>query len=174
MPRPNALPRERAPVHDAVHAARPAVGDTQHIGTTESFPTQWKPANNMPDIPPLPGMRHKWVRDPITPDSHETSWSRSYGEGWRPRDPATVPLGQNYRSGKNIHGADCIRRGNMVLCHMPETLWKQREQHYAKITAAQYDAKSREATGNLPHMKHDDEMTVTVARGPRSVSPMTD
>lgn len=173
MPRVAAPSDRSASMHDAVHPARPPVGETAHQMREESWPAQFVPATNMPNIPARPGMVQKWVRDPITQDSQETSWSRSYGENWRPRDPATVPPGATYRTGKNIHGNDCIRRGNSVLCEMPEYLWKQREELYAQRSKGQYAARMKEADSGLANMRHDDELTVTVGHRV-GVSPMTD
>ena len=174
MPRLAPMHAPRAAAHEPAHPMRPAVGVTEHAPREDSWPETWRPSANMPEIEPMPGMVHKWVRDPIVADSQEMSWQRSYADGWRPRDPATVPLGPGatYTRGKNIHGVDVIRRGNSVLCHMPERLWEQRMAHTQARARGEMAAQAKSIDGNT-QIRQDVETSVTVGRSGRAV-PMTD
>ena len=90
----------------------------------------WAPPSALQAPPPRPGYVQRWIRveQAGTPDTKNVS--SKYREGWRPRDPATVPEG--YFPPTLGHGdfGGYVGVEGMVLCEMPKKVHKQRQDYY--------------------------------------------
>jgi hypothetical protein len=104
----------------------------------------WSPPSALEAPPPRPGYVQRWIRaeQAGTPDTKNVS--SKYREGWRPRDPSTVPDG--YFPPTLGHGSfeGFIGVEGMVLCEMPVKLHKQRAQYYRDRVAKQEEAVSQD------------------------------
>lgn len=85
------------------------------------------------------GFTQMWIRVEADGKPDGRNYSRKYREGWRPRDPATVPEG---------FSPPTIRHGNqtvigaqgMILCEMPNNLAAKRRLYVKERTDRQMQA----------------------------------
>lgn len=100
--------RENSPVHD-----------------TESTP--WVQGGSLTAPKPRPGYVQRWIRVGVKGKDDAKNVSKSFREGWKPRDAASVP--KNWHTAKAEHGkfAGYILVEGMLLCELPVKQNNQRK-----------------------------------------------
>jgi hypothetical protein len=139
----------------------------------DSFGDQvWRRPTSLDAPPPRPGMVQRWVRMTQREGKDQINWSGKFREGWRPRDPATIPQQFHHLTGVEQGAGSLIAVGGMVLCEMPEKVLAQKRGYIRELNrrqelsvSAETDKISREgvAAGAAPITRQDE---VTVSRGP--------
>jgi hypothetical protein len=118
--RPNSM-------HEAMHGSRDADELASKAMHVERADEQWVRPTNLDAPTARPGMEQRYVRF----DSDTTNWSMKWREGWRPRDPATVPSAEAmYQKAMGPDGSEVCRIGNLILCERPAQISAQRRAYY--------------------------------------------
>jgi hypothetical protein len=79
----------------------------------------WRRPGSLDAPPPRPGMAQRWVRAETRSENDNLNWQSKYREGWRPRDPSTVPDCEALYNTSNHLGTAAIRVGGLILMEMP-------------------------------------------------------
>jgi hypothetical protein len=130
----DATPPEGGRKRKAVHPTRDALSPSASAVHEEHADIQWTPPQSLDAPPPRPGMTQRWIRAQVGAEQDIKNWSRKMREGWRPRDPATLP--QEYAdlpTAKMQHGngvSSVITIEGMVLCEMPMARKRQRDAYF--------------------------------------------
>lgn len=104
----------------------------------------WAPPSALQAPPPRPGYVQRWIRAEQNGSPDTKNVSSKHREGWRPRDPATVPAG--YFPPTLGHGSfeGYIGVEGMVLCEMPVKVHQQRQRYYRGKVSNQEQAISQD------------------------------
>lgn len=105
----------------------------------EEWDMDWNPDAGMLDtrlMPARPGFVQRWVRTLIQGVDDATNVMRRRNQGWRPRNPSTVPAGQ-YVPTVNMRGAEVIGMDGIVLMERPEKLHQKAADYVREKTARQ-------------------------------------
>lgn len=93
-------------------------------------PSTWKRSTALDAPDPRPGFVQRWVRIKANgQDDHENYISR-YEEGWRARDPKTVPRAHLLTTTKTIDNVQMFVKRGHVLMELTEAAAKQRKEFY--------------------------------------------
>lgn len=114
------------PIHPAVDSVPHA--SPVHTEVTES--QSWIQPNLLDAPPPRPGYVDRWVWIGFDTEA-QSNISTRQREGWRPRDPSTVPQGFTSLVGKDGRSGTITVQG-MCLMEMPEEVNAQRTEFYGK------------------------------------------
>jgi len=106
---------------------------------TDERPRQWQPAQLLPEPDKQPGYGYRWVRIATLNSADPRNTSSKMREGWEPVKAEEQPDMQLLieDSGKF---PGCVEIGGLVLCKMPDSMIKQREEYFAGQTKAQMQA----------------------------------
>jgi hypothetical protein len=107
--------RERFASHDT----RDTTMDARNQPRSEVSDYVWRRPGSLDAPPPRPGMAQRWVRAETRAESDNLNWQSKYREGWRPRDPGTVPDCEALYNTSNHLGTAAIRVGGLILMEMP-------------------------------------------------------
>ena len=119
---------DRDIVRSSPHVSRDAAQDRVNDGArVEIKSDRWINPTNLDAPPANPGMVQRWVGESPIPEVNR-GWLKKMREGWRARDPATIPpaLREVFPSGKLVSGAEVVRVAGLVLCEMPVQVARQR------------------------------------------------
>lgn len=136
-------PHTQSPeVHDPIHAdhdaeEQPEVGASMHDDA--AWDTPWEQPNALQAPKARPGMAQRWVRFDINGHFDRGNWAKKYREGWRPRDPGSLPPSERkfFATDKHPQLGDVIFAEGLVLCEMPAKRVEARREYYRRKTEAQ-------------------------------------
>lgn len=109
-----AMPRR---THEEMHELRDA--EVRDVPRTSSADIVYRPPTNLDAPEPRPGYVQRWVRSSFRDGDDTLNWQARLGEGWRPRDPKTVP-DHEARFRPMNQKADHISVGGLVLMEIDE------------------------------------------------------
>ena len=136
--------RKRRPTHPGRDALAPSATAVHE----EYADIRWTPPQTLDAPPPRPGMTQRWIRAQSGPNQDVKNWSRKMREGWRPRDPASLPAEYaDLPTAKMQNGnsmANVITIEGMVLCEMPLERKRQRDRFFAERNKTLMDAVNSE------------------------------
>jgi hypothetical protein len=95
-------------------------GRNQERSTVADF--EWRRPTSLEAPKPRPGMAQRWVRADMRAESDNLNWTAKMREGWRPRDPSTVPDCESFYNIGKQGGSNCIRVGGLVLLEIDERI----------------------------------------------------
>lgn len=128
---------------------------------------EWKPPQVLPDPTPQAGWVFRYVRTSVFGESDALNVSQRFREGWVPVKATDHPEiifvkdhGSRYKDGIEI--------GGLLLCKMPEEVWKQREAYYRKLSTDQMQSVDsnfmRENHPSMPLLKPERHTRVQFGR----------
>jgi hypothetical protein len=102
-------------------------------------PKQWQQPELLPEPDKNPDYAYRWIRVSTLNQADPRNLSAKIREGWEPVPVEEQPkfrllIDPNSRYKENIE------IGGLLLCKTPKEFVQQRNEHYAKQTAAQTDA----------------------------------
>lgn len=100
----------------------------------------WSPPSLLEAPPPREGYTQRWIRVRRGNQEDWRNYNSRIREGWRPRDPSTVP--RDFGPPTEAHGnfGSVIMVEGMILCEMDLRRAKQRKDFYARKLATQTQA----------------------------------
>jgi hypothetical protein len=102
-------------------------------------PKQWQQAELLPEPDKQAGFAYRWIRVATLNNADPRNLSAKLREGWEPVRIEEQPKFQLLVD-PNSRYKDNIEIGGLLLCKTPVEFVQQRNEHYAKQTAAQTDA----------------------------------
>jgi len=172
MPGPRALDT-RSVVHQTRDAdVRPEIGDN---GGPDLSQYEWRRPTALDAPPPRTGFVQRWVRMSIRSDKDTVNWSNKFREGWRPRQPDTLPDDFRHLTGSmEAASSGLIIVGGLVLCEMPAQMMASKRRAIRDLVEKQNqsvrtetDNVSREgARIGAPPVVRDEQITVERGRRP--------
>lgn len=111
-----AMPRR---THEEMHDTRDA--EARDVPRTSSAEIVYRPPTNLDAPDPRPGYVQRWVRAQFRDGDDTLNWQARIGEGWRPRDPKSVP-DHEARFRPTNQKADSITVGGLVLMEIDEAV----------------------------------------------------
>jgi len=119
----------------------------------DSRPKQWKRADVLPEVAPMPGYRPRWVRVSSFGKADPKNVSAKLREGWEPVRIEEQPDLRFLRD-ENSRFKDNIEIDGLLLCKIPEEFVEQRTKHFNDLTKANMDAVDnnfmRESDARMP------------------------
>ena len=116
-------------------------------------PKQWKRADVLPEVAPMPGYKPRWVRVSSFGKADPKNISAKLREGWEPVRVEEQPDLKFFRD-EDSRFKDNIEIAGLLLCKIPEEFVKQRSDHFDKLTQANMDAVDnsfmRESDARMP------------------------
>lgn len=145
--------RERpTSLRTAAHPSRDAM-ETREEGLRPEPAMRWTNPASLDAPAPRSGYVQRWVRDGERNEADASNWAKKMREGWRPRDPATVPqIHDLYPTAKMANGRDVIRIAGLVLCEMPAQIAMSRRMAVLDMTRRQTQTLPQ-TTEELKNMK---------------------
>lgn len=162
-------------VRTAIRETRDAEmrAETGQVEVDEQLGDQvWRRPTALDAPPARVGFEQRWVRMTHSQGDDKINWSSKFREGWKPRDPASLPEEWRFLKGAIQGSGSMIVVGGMVLCEMPQKMMAQKRAYIREMVKRQEmsvstetDKISREgvAAGHAPIERQD---TVQVYRGP--------
>jgi hypothetical protein len=102
-------------------------------------PKQWKRADVLPEVAPMPGYKPRWVRVSSLGKADPKNISAKLREGWEPVRVEEQPNLMFMRD-ENSRFKDNIEIDGLLLCKMPEEFVKQRTDHFNNVAKSNMDA----------------------------------
>jgi len=114
---------------------------TRELNTraTSERPTQWAPAELLPEPDKQAGYAYRWIRTSTLNQADPRNLSGKLREGWEPVGIEEQPKFQLLVD-PNSRFKDNIEIGGLLLCKTPEEFVAQRNAHYQKQAENQMDA----------------------------------
>jgi hypothetical protein len=129
----------------------------------------WTPANLLPDPNPKDGISFKWIRVSSMGVADPTNYSKKIREGWQPVPIEEVPELAHLVIDPNPKFEGKLEVGGLLLCKMPSSMTKQRNDHYLQNSK---DAQSsvdnnlmKESNPRMPMDKPTNTSRVSFGRG---------
>tara|TARA_B100000902_G_scaffold350584_1_gene359977 strand:+ start:7600 stop:8064 length:465 start_codon:yes stop_codon:yes gene_type:complete len=129
----------------------------------------WTPANLLPDPHPKDGISFKWIRVSSMGVADPTNYSKKIREGWQPVPIEEVPELAHLVIDPNPKFEGKLEVGGLLLCKMPSSMTKQRNDHYLQNSK---DAQSsvdnnlmKESNPRMPMDKPTNTSRVSFGRG---------
>lgn len=165
-------------MRDPMHDAREAESDARNAPRMESSDYTWRRPMNLDAPTPRSGYVQRWVRSEFRTESDNLNWQAKTREGWRPRDPATVPEAESYFGTQSLRGSAVIRVGGLVLMEAPEAMIANKKRAIREIARNQErsvemetEKISREGMrAGAPPIIRDETGTVTTGRRPETLA----
>lgn len=155
-----AAARRREPAHGRSRLQDAWTAENVH----EAEATPWIKGVKLPNIPARPGYRQKWVRVALLKEDDSKNVETKYRMGYRPRDPATVPVGAYIPTIGGGEWAGCIGVEGSVLMEIPEARAKEVEASNRRIS----DRNTQGIADVLSSRATDSRMPVTQERASQS------
>lgn len=145
-PRPQSDPeRNRPQTHTSRESEIPSSYPAHGVPDDEEFDIPWQEPTKLDAPTPRAGYVQRWVHV-MNPDGSldSANASKRWREGWRPREPSTVPGG--FHAPTLDHGkfAGLIGVEGSILCEMPISRNRQRERYYRAKQARMDEAIERD------------------------------
>jgi len=116
-------------------------------------PKQWKRADVLPEVEPMPGYKPRWVRVASLGKSDPKNVSAKLREGWEPVRIEEQPNLKFLRD-ENSRFKDNIEIDGLLLCKIPEEFVDQRSAYFNKVNKDNMDAVDsnfmRESDARMP------------------------
>lgn len=106
----------------------------------EFLETDWVPPHNLEAPPPRQGFVQRWVRFSVAEGVDNKNVQRRLREGWRPRDPSSVPRDYFPPTTELGDFGRCIGVEGLILCEMPASRNAQRNAFYRSQVERQTEA----------------------------------
>jgi hypothetical protein len=127
----------------------------------------WSPPQILPDPNPRAGWVHRYVRVKLLGEDDPVNASQRFREGWVPCKSEEYPEIMAKIPGMK-RGNSNIEVGGLMLCRMPEEMYKQRQAYYDKLAQQQLDSVEnnfmRESDPRMPLSKPERHTKVTFGR----------
>jgi len=142
---------------------------TRELNTraTSERPTQWAPAELLPEPDKQAGYAYRWIRTSTLNQADPRNLSGKLREGWEPVGIEEQPKFQLLVD-PNSRFKDNIEIGGLLLCKTPEEFVAQRNAHYQKQAENQMDAVDsslmRQSDPRMPLFK-ESKSTTTFGKG---------
>ena len=134
---------------------------------TSERPTQWAPAELLPEPDKQAGYSYRWIRTSTLNQADPRNLSGKLREGWEPVGIEEQPKFQLLVD-PNSRFKDNIEIGGLLLCKTPEEFVTQRNSHYQKQTENQMVAVDsslmRQSDPRMPLFK-ESKSTTTFGKG---------
>lgn len=124
-------------------------GRNQERSTTADY--EWRRPTSLEAPKPRPGYVQRWVRAEMRAESDNLNWTGKMREGWRPRDPATVPDCEAFYAIGKQGSSNCIRVGGLILMEM------EAQRLQAKKTAVHEQTRRQELSVSMETTKISNE-----------------
>jgi len=134
---------------------------------TSERPTQWAPAELLPEPDKQAGYSYRWIRTSTLNQADPRNLSGKLREGWEPVGIEEQPKFQLLVD-PNSRFKDNIEIGGLLLCKTPEEFVEQRNKHYRIQAENQMDAVDNNLMRqNDPRMPlfNEKKSTVTFGKG---------
>jgi len=116
-------------------------------------PKQWKRADVLPEVEPMPGYTPRWVRVSSLGKADPKNVSAKLREGWEPVRIEEQP-NLKFMRDENSRFKDNIEIDGLLLCKIPEEFVEQRKAFFNKVTKDNMDAVDssfmRESDARMP------------------------
>ena len=116
-------------------------------------PKQWKRADVLPEVDPMPGYKPRWVRVSSLGKADPKNISAKLREGWEPVRIEEQP-NLKFMRDENSRFKDNIEIDGLLLCKIPEEFVEQRKAFFNKVTKDNMDAVDssfmRESDARMP------------------------
>jgi hypothetical protein len=116
---------------EPMHETRDGDADARNIPRSATADLVYKAPMSLDAPAPRPGYAQRWIRLGFRNGEHDAiNVQAKDREGWRPRDPASVPKGDAYFSlSSSAHqSGGVIRVGNLVLHEIPIEILRRKKQ----------------------------------------------
>ena len=164
----------------SMHEGRDTDADIRNLPRTDSSEYTWRRPMNLDAPSPRPGMVQRWVRVEFRSENDNLNWQSKAREGWRPRDPASIPSSESYfgYTSSQHNGQGVIRVGGLILMETEERrLLAKRQairmqiQHQENSVSTETDKVSREgqALGAAPIVR-EERTEVSTGRRPTTMA----
>jgi hypothetical protein len=134
---------------------------------TSERPTQWAPAELLPEPDKQAGYAYRWIRTSTLNQTDPRNLSAKLREGWEPVRLEEQPKFQ-LLADPNSRFKDNIEIGGLLLCKAPEEFVAQRNSHYQKQAENQMEAVDsslmRQSDPRMPLFK-ESKSTTTFGKG---------
>ena len=134
---------------------------------TSERPTQWAPAELLPEPDKQTGYAYRWIRTSTLNQADPRNLSGKLREGWEPVGIEEQPKFQLLVD-PNSRFKDNIEIGGLLLCKTPEEFVEQRNKHYRIQAENQMDAVDsslmRQSDPRMPLFK-ESKSTTTFGKG---------
>lgn len=165
-------PRLRTPDH----YARDQDQDARNTPRMESSDFTWRPPTSLDAPAPRPGYVQRWIRTGFRGGESDTvNLQGKDREGWRPRDPKTIPPGDSFFLSNSAQmGGTELRVGSLVLHEIPERILRSKREYIRNQSrqlelgvSQDTDKASREGVrAGLPPIVREERADVTTGRRP--------
>jgi hypothetical protein len=130
--------------------------------TMQERPTQWRPAELLPEPDKAPGYAYRWIRISFNGKRDPKNFSMKMREGWEPVTVEEQPKFQllvdpdsRFKNGIEIDG--------LLLCKSPIEFVEQRNAHFQRQTKAQAESVDnglmRQSDARMPIFKEGKSTT---------------
>ena len=134
---------------------------------TSERPTQWAPAELLPEPDKQTGYKYRWIRTSTLNQADPRNLSGKLREGWEPVALEEQPKFQLLVD-PNRRFKDNIEIAGLLLCKTPEEFVSQRNSHYQKQAENQMEAVDsslmRQSDPRMPLFK-ESKSTTTFGKG---------
>jgi len=152
----------------AVHPTR-AQESRPPVHGSEFQDSAWTPPTSLEAPPARPGYSQRYIRVSVGNDHDATRLQNALREGWKPRDPATLPSELVDLTPRITEGryAGAIGVHGLILMEMPTERVQQRKAYYENADAASLRAVRDELQGvaTYKHMPLEQERNTEVGFG---------
>lgn len=107
-------------MHETMHETRDSEMDVRNQPRMTSADFEWRRPMSLDAPPPRPGMVQRWVRAEMRSEADNLNWTSKMREGWRPRDPASIPDCESFYGVGQLNSQNVVRVGGLILMEMPE------------------------------------------------------
>ncbi len=170
---------KRVTDHGVDHGHDSRVDDQSEYDAThtEENPMSWLRPSNLEAPPPQAGKTQRWIRQSVRGEADPKNLNRTWREGWRPRDPATLP--EEWRIYANFADQNngMIVVDDLILMEIDSTILEARREAVREATQAQmasveHDLERAQVSGHPISREH--KSTVSHPPRPRVVEVAPD
>lgn len=119
-------------------------GRDQPRTSTSDF--EWRRPTSLEAPPARPGFAQRWVRAEMRNENDNLNWTGKMREGWRPRDPASVPDCESFYNVGQQTGQNVIRVGGLILMEIDERKLQGKKNAVREQTRRQEESIAMETT----------------------------
>lgn len=157
-------PNTRAPApvtsHGIDHGHDARVDEQSEYDATHlEEPSQWVRPSSLEAPPAREGMTQRWVRHSLRGEADPKNLNRQYREGWRFRDPATLPEDWQIFAVHANKKEGYVQVDDLVLMEIPTKTLEQRREAIRRNTemqmnAVNHDLERSQVAGHPIHQEH--------------------
>lgn len=161
-------------------SARDADQDGRNSPRMATSDLTWRPPTSLDAPEPRPGYVQRWIRTGFRGGESDTiNIQGKDREGWRPRDPKTIPQGDAFffSNTSQMTGTE-LRVGSLVLHEIPEQILRAKRAYIRNQSrqleqgvASDTEKASREGVrAGLPPIVREERADVTTGRRPPTLA----